>query len=122
MTVLGVGSVTVAADRAGFAFGTVNQARTASTALAASSRAVAGVVDALRKAGVAREDIQTADVSVSPRLDDKGDTIVGYTASNTVTATVRRIADAGAVIDAAVAAGADQVSGPSLLASDQARA
>ncbi len=38
----------------------------------------------------------------------------GFTAQNSVSATVRNVARAGAVIDAAVAAGANQVSGPSL--------
>jgi uncharacterized protein YggE len=36
-----------------------------------------------------------------------------------VTATIKKIGDAGVVVDAAVAAGANQVSGPNLLASDQ---
>jgi uncharacterized protein YggE len=45
--------------------------------------------------------------------------IVGYVASNTVTATIKRIGDAGDIVDAAVEAGANQVSGPNLLASDQ---
>jgi hypothetical protein len=71
---------------------------------------------------VAKADLQTAEVSVSPRTNDKGDSIVGYTASNTVSAVVRKLDEAGAVIDAAVGAGANQVSGPNLLVSDQASA
>jgi uncharacterized protein len=119
VTALGNGSANVTPDRASFAFGTVSQARTAAAALAASSQAVERVIAALRNAGVARADIQTADVSLSPRMNDSGETIVGYTASNTVSAVIRRLGDAGAVIDAAVGAGANQVSGPNLLASDQ---
>jgi uncharacterized protein YggE len=119
ITVVGTGSATVIPDRADFAFGSVTQAGTAAAALASSSQAVARVVAALRNAGVARADIQTSEVSLSPRTNDNGDAIVGYTAANTVTATMRKLAAAGAVIDAAVAAGANQVTGPSLLASDQ---
>jgi uncharacterized protein YggE len=52
-------------------------------------------------------------------MNDKGDQIVGYTASNTVTATIKKLGDAGDVVDAAVGAGANQVFGPNLLASDQ---
>jgi uncharacterized protein YggE len=122
ITVTGNGSTTATPDRASFAFGTLSQAKTAQAALAASSDAVARVVSALEKAGVARADIQTADVSLTPRTNDQGDTILGYTASNTVSALVRNLGDAGAVVDAAVAAGANQVSGPSLLVSDQAAA
>jgi uncharacterized protein YggE len=119
LTVVGTGSANVTPDRASFTFGTVSQARTAAAALAASSQAVDRVVAALRNAGVARADIQTSEVSLSPRMNDTADTIVGYTATNSVTANIRRLADAGGVIDAAVGAGANQVYGPNLLASDQ---
>jgi uncharacterized protein len=119
ITVLGTGFANVTPDRASFTFGTVSQAVTANAALAASSQSVARVIAALKKAGVAQADIQTADVSLSPRMNDNGNDIVGYTASNTVTAIIRKIGDAGDVVDAAVGAGANQVSGPDLLATDQ---
>jgi hypothetical protein len=122
ITVVGTGTATATPDRASFSFGTVSQAKTASAALATSSQSVAQVVAALKKAGVAAADLQTADVSLSPRFDDKGETILGYTASNTVTAVVRRLGQAGPIVDAAVAAGANQITGPSLVASDQAAA
>jgi uncharacterized protein YggE len=119
ITVLGTGSTNVTPDRASFAFGTVSQAATANAALATSSQSVARVIAALRKSGVAQADIQTSDVSLSPRMNDNGEAILGYTASNTVTATIRKIGDAGDIVDAAVGAGANQVFGPNLLASDQ---
>lgn len=119
ITVLGTGSANVTPDRASFAFGTVSQARTASAALAANSQAATRVVNALRQAGVARADIQTSEVSLSPRMNENGEEIIGYTATNTVTANIRKLADAGDVIDAAVGAGANQVYGPNLLSSDQ---
>jgi len=119
ITVLGTGSASLTPDRASFSFGTVSQGATANAALSSSSQAVARVIAALRKAGLAQADIQTSDVSLSPRLNDKGDGIVGYTASNTVTATIRKIRDAGDIVDAAVGAGANQVYGPNLLVSDQ---
>jgi uncharacterized protein len=122
LTVIGSGGADVTPDRASFGFGTVTQARTAAAALEASSSAVARVVAALRREGIAQADIQTADVSLSPRWSENGESIIGYTASNTVSAIVRPLGQAGAVIDAAVAAGANQMSGPSLLASDQASA
>jgi uncharacterized protein YggE len=119
ITVSGTGTATVVPNRASFAFGTVSQAATANAALTASSQAVTRVVAALKRAGVAEADIQTSDVSLSPRMNDNADAIVGYTASNTVTATIKKLGDAGDVVDAAVAAGANQVYGPNLLASDQ---
>ena len=119
ITVLGTGSADRTPNRASFAFGTVSQAATANAALAASSQSVARVIAALKKAGVAQADIQTSDVSLSPRMNDNGEAILGYTASNSVTATIRKIGDAGDIVDAAVGAGANQVFGPNLLASDQ---
>jgi uncharacterized protein YggE len=119
ITVLGTGSANVTPNRASFAFGTVSQAATANAALTASSQSVARVIAALKKAGVAQADLQTSDVSLSLRMNDNGDAIVGYTASNTVTATIRKLGDAGDVVDAAVGAGSNQVYGPNLLASDQ---
>jgi uncharacterized protein YggE len=119
LTVAGTGTANVVPDRASFSFGSVSQARTAAAALAASSQAAGRIVDALRKAGVAKADIQTSEISLSPRMNDTGDSIVGYTASNSVTVVARKLADAGALVDTAVAAGANQVYGPNLLASDQ---
>jgi uncharacterized protein YggE len=119
ITVVGTGSVTVAPNRAGFTFGTVSQSATAAGALSASSQGAARIVEALRKAGVAKDDIQTSDVSLSPRMDENGTAVTGYTATNSVTVTIRKIADAGDVVDAAVGAGANQVYGPNLIASDQ---
>jgi uncharacterized protein len=119
ITVSGSGSAKVVPNRASFAFGTVSQATTANTALTASSQAVARVIAALKRAGVVTGDIQTSEVSLSPQFNDNGNAIIGYTASNTVTATIKKLGDAGDVVDAAVGAGANQVSGPNLLASDQ---
>jgi uncharacterized protein YggE len=119
VTVVGTGAASLTPDRASFAFGTVSQAATAGAALNASSQAVSRVVGALKRAGVARSDIQTSDVSLTPRMNDNGDAIMGYTASNTVTVAIKRIGDAGDIVDAAVAAGANQVSGPNLLVSGQ---
>jgi uncharacterized protein YggE len=119
ITVSGLGTATLTPDRASFAFGSVSQAATASAALSASSQSVARVIAAVKKAGVSQGDIQTSEVSLSPRMNDKGDAVVGYTATNTVTVTIKKLGDAGDVVDAAVAAGANQVSGPNLLASEQ---
>jgi uncharacterized protein len=119
ITVTGTGSVTVTPDGGTMSFGTVSQARTAAAALADGSQAVARVIDAVLKAGVARKDLQTSEISLSPRTNDSGDEITGYTATNTVTANVRGIEALGRAIDAAVGAGANQVYGPGLITSER---
>lgn len=116
IVVTGTGTVTTVPDRAMFWFGVQTSRKTAAEALAANSRDMQKVIAALKKAGVRDADIQTAQVSLG--LDYQGSDIVGYVANNSVTVTVRGIDKSGSVIDAAVAAGADQVSGPSLMASD----
>ena len=73
---------------------------------------------ALREAGVAQDDLRTEQISVYPRTGEDGLSVTGYDASNTVRATIRDLDRAGPTVDAAVAAGADQVSGPTLTVSD----
>jgi uncharacterized protein len=118
VAVNGTASVDAVPDVATFAFGVTTEASTAAAALAQNSDAATKVVAALKRARIASEDLQTQSVSLSPRYSDRGDEVVGYTASNTVSAILRTPASAGDVIDAAVAAGANLVSGPSLSRAD----
>jgi uncharacterized protein YggE len=120
ITVNGSASVRAVPDRADFSFGVQSQGRTASAALDANSAEMRKVIAALREAGVAAADIQTEQVSLSPRQSDNGESIVAYIAQNTVSAHLRDLDRAGAVIDAAVGAGANQVYGPSLSRSNEA--
>ena len=99
-------------------FGVTTQAKTAAAALSANSDDMTKVIQALKDAGVAAADLQTSSVSLSPNTSQDGTQIVGYTASNSVSATIKDIGKAGALIDAAVAAGANQVGGPFLSVSD----
>jgi uncharacterized protein YggE len=118
ITVTGTGSVTAVPDRARFDFTVETKATTAKAALAQNSAAAAAVVAAVKNAGVADADIQTSQVSLSPQTNEAGTQIVGYSASNSISVK-STIAKAGSIVDAAVGAGADGVSGPSLSISDQ---
>jgi uncharacterized protein len=117
ITVSGTGTSRAAPDQATFSFGVQTEGASAKAALDANSAKMSLVIAALRRAGIAAKDLQTQDVSVMPRQDDTGQ-INGYFANNSVQALVRKLAGAGAVVDAAVAAGANQSSGPSF---DQSR-
>ncbi len=119
ITASGIGSVTTVPDRAHFSFGVQAQSRTASQALEAADAQLGRVVAALREAGVAQADIQTEQISLSPQTSEDGVAISGYIAVSSVSARVRNLDRAGPVVDAAVAAGANQVYGPSLTRSDQ---
>jgi hypothetical protein len=118
ITVVGSGSAKVVPDVAQWSFGVQTSGGTADAALSENSDAMKRILDALRNAGVAKADLRTEQVSVYPRTSDDGRSIVGYDASSSVWATVRDLGRSGAIVDAAVAAGANQVSGPSLTVSD----
>ena len=71
---------------------------------------------AIRAAGIAERDVQTAGISVQPQYryaENQPPVITGYQASNTVSLKVRDIGKLGKVLDALVANGANQVNGPS---------
>jgi uncharacterized protein len=119
ITVTGAGTVRAKPDEADFTFGVETQGQTADDALAKNSVAVQKVIDAVKAAGVSASDIQTQQVSVYPRYADNGQAIVGFTATNSVTAKIRDVSKVGAVTEAAVKAGANQVYGPTFSISNQ---
>jgi uncharacterized protein YggE len=119
ITVTGVGTVSARPDRADFSFGVETQGQTANEALEKNGGAVQKVIDALEATGVQANDIQTQQVSVYPRYAEDGQSIVGFSATNTVTAKIRDISSVGAVVEAAVQAGANQVYGPTFAISEQ---
>jgi len=118
LTVTGLGSVRTVPNRASFSFGVETQAATARAALTQNAAEAKKLLDSLGAAGIAAADLQTSQVSLNPRTDERGTGIVGYSAITTVTATLRDLSRAGAVVDAAVDAGANNVSGPSLTRGD----
>jgi uncharacterized protein YggE len=119
ITVSGTGSVNATPNQASFTFGVSSQAKTAVQALAANSADMTKLIAALKAAGIPASSLQTSSVSLSAVTSDSDQTIVGYTASNSVSATISSIGRAGQIVDAAVSAGANQVEGPNLTVSDQ---
>ncbi len=107
--------VRLAPDYAQVSSGVVSRADTAQAAMRANSQAMAAVFAALREAGVAESDMQTSQLSVSPVYSDRREpgqielNIIGYEARNTVTAKVTDTDRTGAVIDAMVEAGANNI-------------
>lgn len=113
ITVTGNGSVETVPDRTTFSFTVATTAGDAKDALAKNSSAAAAVAAALKGAAV-----QTSNVSLDRRTDRDGNVVAGYVATTTLTADAPLTA-AGALIDAAVAAGATSFSGPAFSRSDQ---
>ena len=115
VTTTGHGVVTSVPDEATVTAGVHTQAASAADALAQNARLMNRVIAALKDRG--GKDLQTQQVSLYPQNDSSGK-VTGYAADNSVTAT-SSIAGAGALVDAAVAAGANTVSGPTLSVSDR---
>jgi uncharacterized protein len=113
ITVNASGKVETTPDRAALELGVETRASNAKNALAQNAERLRRVIDALHKAGVAKDDLRTSNVSLWPQHDSEGGAVTGYQAQNTVSAELN-VAKAGDAIDAAVAAGANVVGGPSL--------
>jgi hypothetical protein len=119
VTVGGTGTATAVPDAAEFDFTVQTKGATAAATLNRNSTDTRAVIAAVEAAGVPAASVQTAQVSLDPVTSSDGTTITGYTASDTISVTNVAIAKAGAVVDAAVGAGANGVSGPSLTVSAQ---
>jgi uncharacterized protein len=113
--VSGEGSVSAAPDFARVTLGMTSTGKNAGEALAANAKAANALVSLIKAERVAPADIQTSEVSISPMFSQPSPgeaspaTITGYSVSNNVAVMVRDIARLGALIDKAVAAGANSV-------------
>jgi uncharacterized protein YggE len=108
VTVSGEGTITVKPDIATINLGVQATSATATAALDQANTAAAKLIQALKSAGVANDDIVTNGVSVYPMYNGSN-RVTSYQASNTVTVTVRSIDHTGPVIDAAAAAAGDNI-------------
>ena len=96
--------------------GVSTQAPTASAAIRENAARMESVRAALRRAGVAERDIQTSSINLHPdwrHMENRTPELVGYRANNQVSVRFRDIANAGRILDALVAAGANEIHGPS---------
>jgi uncharacterized protein len=117
ITVTGTGSAKAVPDMAEWSFGVRSEAESAAAAMRDNAAVAKRLIDALKSAGVKGDDLRTESVSLYPQQDEMGRNVIGYTASNTVHATMP-ISKAGAIIDKAVSAGANEIYGPNLRVSD----
>jgi uncharacterized protein YggE len=81
-------------------------------ALAKTSTSAAAVRAALTKSGILKGDIATQSITVYPEYNytqDKGSVLVGYRGSQSFVVTIKNAENAGAVVDAVVAAGGDDL-------------
>ncbi|UZQ50145.1 SIMPL domain-containing protein [Clostridium kluyveri] len=115
INVTGDGEVNVVPDIANLSLGVTTEDSTIDKAQQNNSAAINKVVEAIKAAGVAAEDIKTSNYYINPKYNYNEETgistIIGYTVDSTLNVTVKNIASVGTVIDTAVANGANNSNG-----------
>ncbi|MGV3708567.1 MAG: SIMPL domain-containing protein [Gemmatimonas sp.] len=113
-------------DRANVQLGVETQAKTAAAASSENNRKQTAVLNAIKALGIPAGSITTSSFNVSPiqRWDEKErkTLIDGYRVSNLVVVKVAKVEQTGAVIDAALGAGANRVAQLNFELSDPSKA
>jgi len=112
-----VGTVSRVPDLAIISAGVQTLRPTASGAIEENAARMERVRAALKRAGIADQDIQTASINLNPEYrydNNQPPVLTGYRASNTLNVKFRDLKRTGAILDALVAEGANQINGPSL--------
>jgi len=117
----GSGEAKVTPDRAAVMVNVQTRAATAAAAASENARRTMAVLDALGKLGLPKSQLSTEGYSVYPetRYDQNGQSprVTGYVVTNTVRAETHRPEQTGAIVDAALGAGANMINGLSFYAS-----
>lgn len=122
ITVSGSGVVRVKPNIATTSIGVDTTAATLADATSQSNTKMTAIISQIKSQGVLDKDIQTTSYNVSPITNQpkQGESpkITGYRVTNQVNVTIRKIDDVGKILDAAVAAGANNVYGISFSVDD----
>lgn len=121
LEVTGQGEARVAPDLAVIQIGVTSQAASAAEAMQQNATQQGAVIEALKAAGLADTEIQTSGLNLNPMMDygeNRSPRVTGYEATNMVSARVSDVARLGEVLDAVVAAGANQINGISFQRED----
>ena len=124
VSVAGEGEAKATPDRAMITIGVQSRASTAAEAAAENARKQRAVLDTLRALGFTQQQLTTSNYSVYPEMQHEpvntAPRVIAYVVSNTVRVDVRRLEQAGRVIDAALAKGANTIHGLSFYLADPA--
>jgi uncharacterized protein YggE len=122
VTVVASGTGQATPDAATVTLGVSDTESTATAAMSHVATTLQAVLAAVEDKGVAPDRIRTQWVSVQPQYDPKDQTVTGYTAQSDLSVPVNKPEDAGPVIDAALAAGANRVQGIDFTVTDPSQA
>jgi len=120
ITAGGRGEVRLAPSYAYVLVGVTTQSQNAGETASENASRTAATISAMRALGLTEQQVTTAGYSLSPTYEypkNSQPKLAGFTARNTVRAEVRHLEDLGKVIDAAVSAGATDISSIQFLAS-----
>lgn len=122
--VTGEGKVNVSPDIANVSAGIRAQAQTVKAAQGQINTVVSKVTDAIKGLGIEAKDIKTANYNINPDIDYStgSQKVVGYTATTTLSIKVRDLDKVNGVIDAATAAGANEINGIGFDVDDKSKA
>ena len=117
LDVSATGEVTRVPDLAIISAGVQTLLPTATAAIEENATRMERVRAALKRAGIEDKDIQTSSISLNPEYQydqNRPPRLTGYRATNTVNVRFRDLKRTGAILDALVAEGANQINGPNL--------
>lgn len=122
----GTGEAKVTPDRAAVMVNVQTRAATAAAAASENAGRTSAVLDALGKLGLPKAQLSTEGYSVNPEMvygAGQAPRVTGYSVTNTIRAETHRPEQAGAIVDAALGAGANMINGLAFYASsiDEAR-
>ena len=117
LDVSATGEVTRVPDIAIISAGVQTLQPTATAAIDENAARMERVRAALKRAGIDDRDIQTSSINLNPEYQydqNRPPKLTGYRATNTVNVKFRDLKRTGAILDALVAEGANQINGPNL--------
>lgn len=121
---VGTSQIMIKADMAELNVEVVTDAKTPAQAKAGSDKAVADFIDRLTKAGVERQQIQSANLQLNPKYvydpETRINNPVGYTASRKVTVTVMELGKLNELLDSALAQGINRINNIAFKSSKEA--
>ena len=121
----GSGEVRTSPDTADLNLAIDTQAKTAEQAASSNAALATKVIDALKSKLGDKGKVTTGGYSLDPQYDQRQSEkprIIGYNAQNTVTVNTRSLDLVGALIDSAIAAGANRVNSLSFSVKDDTKA
>jgi len=125
LAVSGSGQIYLTPDMATISIGVQTEGKQAASVVRENTAQVKDVMAALKDFAIADKDIRTTNFSISPQQNwgPNGERLaVRYVVSNTVMVTVRDLEQIGALLDAVVQAGSNQINGISFDVSDNTSA